>query len=226
MVAVEPVALILAIAAGAVAISTIPFGLVAISYRRRDNGLAYLLLVLGIGIWNALFIAQLLSLDPEIQGFFLSLSVVGAVLAGLGFLLFATTASSTANYLSRRSLYAILGLVAGLDIVFAVSAPLHSFYWRVLGGGLSTITFSQIEPGLGYWLHTVFLALLFCGGAALFQDSWWAGPGNRYTLGYFAGGVGTALAIVLSNLLAPGGMAVGSILAVSLSTVGWLQASR
>lgn len=226
MATIEPLALALAVGAVAAGLTTIPFGLVAISYRHRDNGLAYLLLVLGIGIWNAMFVAQLLSLNPEIQGFFLALSVVGAVLAGLGFLLFATTASSTSNALSRPDLYAALGVVGGLDIVFAVSAPLHSFYWRVVDVELATISFAPVDPGLGYWLHTAFLVLLFCGAAGLFLNSWRAGPGNRYSIGYVAGGIATALAIAAGNVLAPGGIAVGSLLAVSLTTIGWLQASR
>lgn len=226
MAAIEPLALIIAIVAVAAALSTIPFGLVAISYRRRDNGLAYLLLVLGIGIWNGMFVAQLLSSDPEIQGFFLALTVVGTVLAGLGFLLFATTASSTPNYLSRPDLYGTLGVLGGLDIVFAVSAPLHSFYWEVIDMVLTTRGFAEVAPGLGYWLHTAFLVLLFCGGAVLFLNSWRAGPRNLYSLGYVAGGIGTAVSIAAGNVLAPGGIAVGSIMAVGLTTVGWLQASR
>lgn len=226
MAAIAPMTIVLAIAAVAAAVSTIPFGLVAISYRRRDNGLAYLLLVLGIGVWNGMFVAQLLSLNPEIQGFFLALSVVGAVLAGLGFLLFATTASSTSDSLSRPALYATIGVLGGLDIVFAVSAPLHTFYWQVLDLELNTISFAPVDPGFGYWLHTGFLIVLFSGGAALFLNSWRVGPRNRYLLGYFVGGVGTALAVVGSNTVAPGGVGIGSIVAVSLTTIGWLQASR
>lgn len=226
MAVFEPITSVLAIAAIAVVISTIPFAMAAISYRDRDNGLAYLLLVSGVGIWNAMFVAQLLSMEPLIQAFFLALSVVGAVLAGLGFLLFATTARSTSDYLSHRGVYGTAGVLGGLDIVLAVTAPVHQVYWRLLPPDTTAISFAAVEPGIGYWLHTGLLVLLFGVGAALFLDARQGSIGDIYSLAYVVAGVGTAFAVIWSNAMAPGGVGVASIIAVSLTAVGWLQASR
>ena len=220
------VTLALAIAAIAVVISTIPFVIAAIDYRQRDNGLAFLLLVSGVGVWNAMFVAQLLSPEPLIQVFFLALSVVGAVQAGLGFFLFATTASSTPNYLSRRSIYAAVSVLAGLNIVFAVTAPVHGLYWDVAPVNSVALGFAVIDPGPGYWFHTLLLVALFGAGAMLFLDAWRARPGDPYPPAYVVTGVARALAILASNLIAPGGLGVAPIVGASLTSVGWLQASR
>lgn len=222
----NPLTLVLAIAGIAVVLSTIPFTIAAISYRQRDNGLAYLLLVSGVGVWNAMFVAQLLSNEPLIQVFFLSLSVVGAVQSGLGFLLFATTASSTPTFLSRRLVYAVAGILGGLDIILAVTAPVHDFYWTIRLASPNTIGFAIIEPGIGYWLHTGLLVVLFGAGVVLFWYAWLDWRANRYLLGYVIAGAVTLLGILISNVLAPGGFGVGSILAGSLTAIGWLQASR
>lgn len=226
MVAIHPITLALAIGAIAVAISTVPFTVAAIGYRQRDNGLAYILLVTGVGVWNAMFAAQLLSEDPLIQAFFLGLSVVGAVQASLGFLLFATTASSTPPLLSRWEVYATVGILGGLDIIFAVTAPVHRFYWALHPDTTGTISFAAIEPSLGYWLHTLLLLALIGTGVGLFYVASRDRPTDPYLKAYVAAGTITMVAILASNAISPGGFGVGSIAAVSLTSVGWLQASR
>lgn len=222
----EPLLVALALGTLTVAILSVPFALAAIDYRQRDNGLAYILLVAGVGVWNGMVFAQLLTPEPLVQVFFLALAVVGAVLAGLGFFLFATTASSTPEYLSRRSVYAVVSVLGGLDIVFAVTAPVHQFYWSAVHVEFDAYGFAIIEPGIGYLLHTALLVLLFGAGAVLFMDAWLNEPEDLYRLSYVVAGFATLVAIVGSNLLAPGGLGVASIAAGSLTSVGWLHASR
>ena len=217
---------LLAFAGMLAVVSTVPYTLTAIDYRRRDNGLAYLLLVIGVGVWNLMFVAQLLAPDPIVAVFFLGLSVVGAIQAGLGWFLFATTASSTTGALDRRPVYATVAVLAGIDIVLAVTTPVHTIYWRAASTGAATGEFAAIEPVIGYWLHTAFLVVLFGAGTVLFADSSRRRPGDRYPVAYALGGVVTVLAVVGSNVLAPGGFGVAPIAAMALTTVGWLQASR
>lgn len=226
MVDTQPVSLLLAIGAIVGVLSTIPFSLAAINYRQRDNGLAFLLLIAGVGVWNLMFVAQLLSPDPIIGGFFLALSVVGAVQSGLGWLLFASTASSTTNLLSRRDFYAGVSILSGIDIVLAVTAPVHTFFWQLPTASSGPQSFAAVHPELGYWLHTGLLVVLFGAGTALFAETWWSQPESTYPRAYTIAGSLTIVAIVGSNLLAPGGLGVAPIVAVSLSSVGWLQASR
>lgn len=226
MAIIEPLELILAIAGIGVILTTLPYTMAAIEYRDRDNGLAFLLLISGVGVWNLMFVAQLLTTRPIIQVFFLALSVVGAVQSGLGFFLFATTASSTPNYLSRRDLYAVLSILGGLTIVLAITAPLHRFYWSVGPIQASRLHFAVVEPAVGYWLHTGLLVILFGGGMLLFREAHRKNPTNPYSLAYVVAGFATIIAIIGSNFFAPGGLGVGSISAVGLTSVGWLQASR
>lgn len=226
MVEPRPVSLLLAIGAIGGVLTTIPFGLAAINYRQRDNGLAFLLLVVGVGVWNLMFVAQLLSSEPIIGAFFLALSVVGAVQSGLGWLLFASTATSTANVLSRREFYAGVSILSGIDIVLAVTAPVHTFFWQLPTASLGPQTFAAVQPELGYWLHTGLLVVLFGAGTALFTDAWVNKPESTYSRAYTIAGSLTIVAIVGSNLIAPGGFGVAPIVAVSLTSIGWLQASR
>lgn len=226
MASLSPLTTILAIAGITIVLSTIPFMIAAIGYRQRDNGLAYLLLVSGVGVWNAMFVAQLLTNEPLIQVFFLSLSVVGAVQAGLGFFLFATTASSTPTYLNRRYIYGLVGILGGLDIILAVTAPVHQVYWALEPGTTGTIGFASVAPSIGYWFHTVLLVGLFGAGVILFNDAWRDYPTDPYFRAYVIAGTVTIGGIVGSSIAAPGGLGVGSILAVSLTAIGWLQASR
>lgn len=226
MALVQLVPMILAVGAIAVVLTTIPFMLAAIDYRQRDNGLAYLLLVAGVGVWNAMFVAQLLSTEPVIDVFFLALAVVGAVQAGLGWLLFASTASSTLNVLDRRDVYGLVSVLSGLDIVLAVTAPVHTIYWQLPTASTGTAGFATVEPQVGYWLHTGLLVVLFGAGTALFAETWWRESGGGYPRAYTIAGLVTIFAVLAGNLLAPGGLGVSSIVAVSLTTTGWLQASR
>lgn len=226
MIEAHPVSLLLAISAIGVVLTTIPFGLAAINYRQRDNGLAFLLLVAGVAVWNLMFVAQLLSPEPIIGAFFLAISVVGAVQSGLGWLLFASTASSTVNVLSRRDIYAGVSILSGIDIVLAVTAPVHTFFWQIPSAPSGTQTFAAVQPELGYWLHTGLLVVLFGAGTALFTETWVNQPESTYARLYTIAGSLTIVAIVGGNLIAPGGFGVAPIVAVSLTSIGWLQASR
>jgi hypothetical protein len=226
MVEANTISLVLAVCAIGGVLTTIPFGLAAINYRQRDNGLAFLLLVAGVGVWNLMFVAQLLSPDPIIGSFFLALSVVGAVQSGLGWLLFASTASSTINVLRRRDIYAAVSILSGIDIVLAVTAPVHTFYWEIPSASAGAQTCAAVQPELGYWLHTGLLVVLFGAGTALFTETWVNQPESAYPRAYTIAGSLTIVAIIGGNLIAPGGFGVASIIAVSLTSIGWLQASR
>lgn len=216
------------LAAGAVfvALSIYPYTATAIAYRGSDNGLAYILLVIGVGVWNAMFAAQLLDHDPLIKGFFLSLSIVGASLAGLGWFLFAGTASSTTNIPKHQLLYGIGAIFVGINIFLVITSPAHELYWVVFSEASSPPTFAEITPKPLYWLQTLFLIVLFSAGTTLFAEAWNAGISTRYTGAYTIGGLITILSLIASNLLSPGGMTVAPLAAAALTTVGWLQANR
>lgn len=195
-----------------------------IAYRRRDNGLAFILFVLGVAIWNGIFAAQFLSTEPTINQFFLSLSIVGAVLAGLGWFMFASTASSTPNVPAERWVFASTGVLVGITIVLAVTTPVHDVLWEIDPASSSLI--AEITPGLGYWLFTVFLATLFLGGTALFGLAWSNGESISYSRGYTIGGIITVVAILGSNILTPAGLTIAPLVTFQLATIGWLQAKR
>jgi len=207
------------------ALSTYPYVATAIAYRRRDNGLSYILLVLGVGIWSAMVAAQVLSTRPLVKTFFLALSVVGALLAGLGWFLFAGTASSTPPVPSQRLTYGGLAVLVGLDVALAVTSPIHDLYW-VAPAGAPGSAFAVVAPRIGYWLHTVLLVLLFGGGTLLFAAGWEEGTGLPYTRAYTVVGTATIIALVGSNVFAPGGLTVAPLAAVTLTTIGWVQARR
>lgn len=226
MVDVEPVTLLLAAGGVVVALLSIPFLLTALDYRQRDNGLAYLLLVSGVAVWNGMFVAQLLSEDPLVKVFFLSLSIVGAVQAALGWLLFATTASSTVDVLDRREVYLAVSVLAGLDIGLAVTAPVHDVFWAHESVTADAFGFAAIEPAVGYWLHTLLLVGLFAAGTALFANRARGHTLTQFPLAYTVAGSATILALLAGNVFAPGGFGAASIVASGLTTVGWLQASR
>lgn len=217
-----------ALVAGALAvtISSVPFLLTGLDYRQRDNGLAYILLVTGVGTWNGLFVAQLLTDDPTVKTYFFSLSIVGTVLAGLGWLLFAATASSTPYVLDRRGVYGLAAVLAGLDVALAVTAPVHSFYWDPESVGADALGFALIDPAPGYWLHMFLLILLFGAGAALFAITWSRGAPSPYPMAYTLAGTATFVLFAAGTVLAPGGFGVAPIVAGSLTTIGWIQATR
>lgn len=226
MVADQPVTVLLAIGAIVGVVSTIPYTLAGITYRQRDNGLAFLLFVSGVGIWNLVFVAQLLSPEPLIGVFFLALTVVGSVQAGLGWLLFAGTASSTINVLSRRDVYALVSVFGGIDIVLAVTAPVHTFFWQLPTASIGPQGFVAVQPALGYWLHTGLMVVLFGAGTSLFAYTWANHVETAYPRAYAVAGAATVLAILASNTLAPGGLGIAPVTAVSLTTIGWIQATR
>lgn len=224
MAAIAPLTAALAALAVVAVVTTVPYALTAIDYRRRDNGLAYLLFVSGVGVWNAMFVVQLLAPEPQVKVFFLALSVVGAVLAGLGWFLFAGTASSTSQRFNRRSIYVTASVLGGLDIALAVTAPVHDLYWVAASG--ESLDFATITPGVGYWLHTALLAGLFGAGAWLFSQAWRQGSNVEYSRLYAVVGTVAVLAVVGSNVLWPGGRGIAPLAAASLTTIGWFQASR
>lgn len=224
MVSIAPITAVLALLSLVVVASTVPYAMTAIDYRRRDNGLAYLLFVTGVGVWNAMIVAQLLAPEPTVKVFFLALSVVGAVQAGLGWFLFAATASSTDPRFDRPWIYGAVSVLGGIDIALAVIAPVHDFYWVDATGGL--YEFATVTPAVGYWFHTALLAGLFAAGGWLFVDALRRGTNVTYTRWYVVGAVATAGTVVGSSVVAPGGLGVDAIVVASLTTVGWLQASR
>lgn len=205
------------------AASTYPYVATAIAYRRRDNGLSYILLVLGVGVWNGMFAAQVLSSRPLVQTFFLALAIVGGLLAGLGWFMFAGTASSTPMVPNQRLLFGGAAVLVGLDVALAVTAPVHDFYWVPAQG---TAAYGVVEPRLGYWLHTQLILLLFAAGTVLFAAAWKEGSGLPYSRAYTVAGTATLMAIVGSNVLAPGGLPLAPVAAAGLTTIGWVQARR
>lgn len=224
MVVIPPLTAALALLFLLAVASTVPYTMTAIDYRTRDNGLSFLLFVGGVGVWNAMVVVQLIAPEPTVKLFFVGLSVVGAVIAGLGWFLFATTASSTDQRFDRQWVYGVVSVLGGVDIALAVIAPVHDFYWVGATGGL--YEFAIITPAAGYWFHTTVLAGLFVAGGWQFARAWRRGVNVTYTRAYALGAAVTALAVVFSNGLVPGGPNVGPIVAASLTTVGWIQASR
>lgn len=196
----------------------------AIDYRHRDNGLAYILFVLGVGIWNGMFATQFLVTDPVVEQFFLSLSIVGALLAGLGWFLFAATASSTPDLPARRPIFGAAAVLVGVSIAIAMTTPVHGFSLQVDTAGHGPI--GTVDYGVGYWLHTALIAGLFLAGAVIFASAWHGTQAGRYLRWYASLGVLTALLAVGSGGFAPPGVSVAPLIATSLTTVGWLQAKR
>lgn len=222
--ALPPAAWALVAGSALAAVSTYPFAATAIAYRRRDNGLAYILMVLGVGVWNGMFVAQLLSDQALVQTFFLALAIVGGLLGGLGWFLFAGTASSTPLVPNERAVYGGVAVLVGVDIALAVTAPVHSFYWVPATGTPSS--FVVIAPRIGYWLHTQLMFLLFAGGTYLFARAWQEGRSVEYARAYAVAGTATVFAITASNVFTPGGLSIGPVMAMSLTTIGWIQARR
>ncbi|WP_306058378.1 histidine kinase N-terminal 7TM domain-containing protein [Natronococcus wangiae] len=217
---------VLAAGAFVAALSIYPYTATAIAYRGSDNGLAYILLVMGVGVWNAMFAAQLLDSDALVKGFFLSLSIVGASLAGLGWFLFAGTASSTTTVPRRRLTYGVASVLVGANIFLVITSPTHELYWRPLSETSATAAFAAVDPQYLYWIHTLFLVGLFGAGTLLFFDAWRAGISPRYARAYTLAGSATVLAVVGSNVAIPGGVSVAPLTAASLTTIGWIQANH
>jgi len=221
-----PVVWGLALIASAAVIATVPYMLTAIEFRQRDNGLAYIVFVLGVGVWNGMLVVQLLSPRPVIKGFFLALTIVGSLVAGLGWFLFAGTASSTPEVPNQRLVYGTIAILVGIDIVVAVTAPVHSVYWVLRPELTDPAGFAVVAPRIGYWFHTLLTAGLFAGGTALFAQVWQSNTNVRYTRAYVVLGLLTVVSILGSNALAPGGLSISPIAAAALASIGWIQARR
>lgn len=223
--ATAPLGWALAGAATLAALATAPFVATAIEFRRRDNGLAYIVCVLGVGVWNGMFAVQVLATDPLVRTFFLSLAIVGGLLGALGWFMFAATASSTPTVPNQRLAFGAAAVLVGLDIALAVTAPVHDVFWAPLEPA-ATGAAVVVSPRIGYWLHTQLLAVLFAAGTGLFAAGWSEDSGLPYSRYYTLAGAATAVAVVGSNLLAPGGLPVAPLAAASLTTIGWVQARR
>lgn len=209
-----------------VLLSTYLYTATAIAYRRRDNGLAYLLFVMSVGIWSGMFAAQFLSADPLIDQFYYSLSIVGASLAALGWFLFAATASRTPPIPRQRVVFGGAAILVGLHIAAVVTAPIHEFYWTVPTEPGHQGPFTAIRPTVGYWVGMQLLGSLFAAGSLLFGISWERGFKGRYNQGYILVGGGTATVLFVSSVFAPGGFLLALFFAFNLATIGWLQAQR
>ena len=212
--------------AGLIVLTTYPYLATGIAYRDRDNGLSYILFLMGVAVWNGLFAAQALDPRPIVKGFFFSIATLGAVLAGLGWLLFASTASSTPLLDRRRLVYRVVALLAGIDITLAITTPTHSLYWTVTATPSVSLAFTDIVPNVGYWLHTVFLTALFGAGATLFGRAWQNGTDVAYTRLYTLAGFTTAVAILGSSVLLSGTTSIAPLAAGCLTTIGWIQAQQ
>lgn len=226
MALLEQVHLLLGLASLFGLLSTYPFTASAIAYRHRDNGLAYLVMVMGVGIWNGMLVAQLTTTDPAVTEFFFTLSTVGAVLAALGWFLFATTASSTTSAFTHRTVYGTVAILVGIDIFGLVTAPVHSMYWVVAVDQASLLSLAEIVPTIGYWYHTVLLVGLLGWGGLLFHDAWRAGRNVRYMHGYVGVTSVLIIAIIGSVHVAPGGSTLAPVVAVGMTSIGWMQAER
>jgi len=221
-----PFVWVLAVVASAAVVATVPYMLTAIEFRQRDNGLAYIMFVLGIGVWNGMVVSQLLTPRPLIKGFFFSLAIVGSLIAGLGWFLFACTASSTPIIPNQRIVYGSIAVLVGLDITIAVTAPAHTVFWVLRPDLTGPAGFAVVSPRIGYWLHTVLTAGLFAWGASLFAQVWRSNTSVRYSRAYVVVGMLMTVSIFVSNLLAPGGLSASPIMAWALASIGWIQARR
>ncbi len=112
---------LLATGAVLVVLTTYPYLATAIAYRDRDNGLSYIVFLMGVAVWNGLFAAQVIDPRPIVKGFFFSIATLGAILAGVGWLLFASTASSTPLLPYQGAVYRFVALLAGLEIALAIT---------------------------------------------------------------------------------------------------------
>ncbi|WP_226481401.1 histidine kinase N-terminal 7TM domain-containing protein [Natrinema amylolyticum] len=216
----------LATGAVLVVLTTYPYLATAIAYRDRDNGLSYIVFLMGVAVWNGLFAAQVMDPRPIVKGFFFSIATLGAVLAGVGWLLFASTASSTPSLPYRETIYRLVALLAGLEIALAITNPAHALYWQIAGGSSDSLAFTVIDPNVGYWIHTAFLVALFGAGTVLFGLAWRRGTDVRYTRSYAIVGAATTAAIVGSNVFFTGTASLAPLVAGSLTTIGWVQAQQ
>ena len=215
-----------AVGATLATLATLPSMATAIAYRQRDNGLAYIVFVLGIGVWNTMSVVQLLSPRPVIKGFFFALAIVGSLIAGLGWFLFCGTASSTPVVPNQRLVYGGIAVLVGVDILVAVTTPVHEFFWVLRPELTDPVGFAVINPLVGYYLHILLLGGLFAGGTGLFASVWQREQASRYIKAYVVLGTLTVVSVAVGALVTPGGLSVSPLLAAGLMIVGWVQARR
>ncbi|WP_255682059.1 histidine kinase N-terminal 7TM domain-containing protein [Natrinema sp. SYSU A 869] len=216
----------LATGAVLVVLTTYPYLATGIAYRDRDNGLSYIVFLMGVAVWNGLFAAQVMDPRPIVKGFFFSIATLGAVLAGVGWLLFASTASSTPSIPYQETVYRVVALLAGLEIALAITNPAHALYWEIASSSSDSLAFTVIEPNVGYWIHTAFLVALFGAGTILFGLAWRRETDIQYTRSYAIAGGATTVAIIGSNIFFAGTASVAPLVAGSLTTIGWVQAQQ
>ena len=196
----------------------------AITHRRSDNGIAFGILAVGVVIWAVAGVCQLVAQEAIVRTYFLVLSLIGASATALGWFLFASTARSTPERLSRRSIYAGVTLVVGLNIGLIVTIPIHDLYWSGVTGASMEATRSVVETG--YWVHTLLVAGLCLTGSWLFAKV----QGNRqdriHGLAYAICGITVTVTILMSNSTTPGSGMLSPILAAGLVCLGIVQATR
>jgi CHASE2 domain-containing sensor protein len=71
-----------------------------------------------------------------------------------------------------------------------------------------------------------FLTGLFAAGALLFAGAWRPRESTRYACAYTIAGSAMVCAVVASAVLVSRGLSVAPPIAVSLTAIGWVQATR
>lgn len=198
----------------------------AITHRESDNGISFGVLALGVVIWNVACVFQLLTQEAIVQTYFLILSLVGASVTGLGWFLFASTARSTSDVLSLRSIYVFIALAVGLNIGLVVTTPLHELYWSGLSDTTTAFGTTTIVPTTSYWLQTFLVAGLFLAGVWLFAKSNGSRQDRSHGLAYALCGICVTVIVLMSNLMTPGTGILAPVLASGLVSIGIVQAHR
>lgn len=196
----------------------------AIAHRESDNGLSFGVLAIGVAIWSGTAAFRPFAPEPMTQAYFFLLSLVGASVAGLGWFLFASTAHSTPSTLSRPPVYAAVALVVGVDVGLVVTTPVHGLYWGGLAETTTVFGTTAVVATAGYWAHTLLVAGLFTAGVWLFARSRGPRRDRRCALAYAGNAAAVTLAVVASNVAAPGSGAAAPVLASGLLVVGVVQA--
>jgi hypothetical protein len=118
-----------------------------------------------------------------------------------------------------------VALFVGADISLLVTNPVHGWFWQPPPAA-GPATFAAVDPTVGYWVHSLLVVTLFLAGMLLFGAAWEGGHRPRYAAGYTIGALVTAVAVIGGNVAAPGGWTVAPLVAVWLTSVGWVQAQR
>lgn len=99
-----------------------------------------------------MFATQLLSPELLVMELFYGLCIVGASLAGLGWFLFANTASNTPRIPRPQLVYGIAADLVGINILLAVTFPVHRLYWTHPPEQTLATAYAVVVPSIGYWL--------------------------------------------------------------------------